>query len=77
MAFSSALFLPGYSLHHDASPTCQVMSELAGYYGGITAIVSYLLPWLLCVILVIMLYRLIQVISTKQLFGTSVNFQCL
>ena len=37
------------------------MSELAGYYGGVTAIVCYLLPWVVSVILAILLYRLIQV----------------
>ena len=39
----------------------QVMSELAGYYGGVTSIVCYLLPWIVCIGLAIMLYRIIQV----------------
>ena len=37
------------------------MSELAGYYGGVSSVVCYLLPWIVSIILAIMLYRIIQV----------------
>ena len=37
------------------------MSELAGYYGGVTSVVCYILPWVSCIVLAIMLYRIIQV----------------
>ena len=37
------------------------MSELAGYYGGVSSVVCYILPWIVSIILAIMLYRIIQV----------------
>jgi len=40
--------------------SCQVMSELAGYYGGVTSVVCYILPWVISILLAIMLYRIIQ-----------------
>ena len=39
------------------------MSELAGYYGGVTSVVCFILPWVVCIGLAIMLYRIIQVFS--------------
>ena len=39
----------------------KVMSELAGYYGGVTSVVCYILPWVVSILLAIMLYRIIQV----------------
>ena len=49
------------------------MSELAGYYGGVTAIVFYLLPWVVSVILAILLYRLIQVIHHACVVGNYIS----
>ena len=51
------------------------MSELAGYYGGVTSVVCFILPWVVCIGLAIMLYRIIQVISWCWSFGDWVCVQ--